>query len=384
MRRFLALLLALCVAGPAAAQTQGVGDDEIVLGTHQDLSGPLKLWGTPVRNGMQMAVDEINAKGGIHGRKLRLVVADSGYDPKRAVLATEKLLIEDKVFAMVGQMGTPTVTAAMPLVLKHNVPHLFPQSAAVQMYEPFDRLKFSLFTPYIMQSRAGTGYFIKERGKKAVCAVHQDDEFGLNVLHGAEQAVASNGLKVVVAASFKRGTTDFASQIARLRADGCDLVVMGTIVRATIAAMTETRKIGWEVDMMGTAAAFTPEVAILGKDAVEGFYAAGQTPIPYADTADDEVKAWMTAYKSMFEDDANVQAAAGYDAVMVTALGLENAGRDLTVDRFIAGLEQVKGWRDKFGAPPVSFGPNRRLATEEAILSVIRDGRWELVTTGLR
>src|SRR6195256_6941936 len=90
---------------PAAAQTkvtnQGISADEIVIGTHQDLSGPIKVWGVPVSNGMQMAVEEINAAGGINGRKLKLILEDSGYDPKRAVLASQKMVERDKVFAMV-------------------------------------------------------------------------------------------------------------------------------------------------------------------------------------------------------------------------------------------------------------------------------------------
>src|SRR5437016_7902282 len=94
---------------PAAAQTkvtdQGISASEIVIGTHQDLSGPIKGWGVPVSNGMKMAVEEINAAGGINGRKIRLVVEDSGYDPKKAVLASQKLIERDKIFAMVGAMG---------------------------------------------------------------------------------------------------------------------------------------------------------------------------------------------------------------------------------------------------------------------------------------
>jgi ABC-type branched-subunit amino acid transport system substrate-binding protein len=387
MKRFASGLLvgavALGFAGFADAETQGVSDSEVVIGTHQDLSGPITFWGVPVKNGMQMAVDDINAAGGIHGRTLRLVVEDSGYDPKKAVLATQKLLSRDKVFAMVGQMGTPTVMAAMPLVLKQGVPHLFPLTAAEQMYEPFDKLKFSLFTPYIMQSRTGTLYFIKNRGKKAICALHQDDEFGLNVMRGAEKAAEESGMKMVSVTTYKRGATDFSSQVARLRADGCDFVVMGTIIRETIGAMAEAKKIGWDIDMMGTSASYAPEVPALGKEAVEGFYSGGQTPIHYYDTAPEEVKKWMDAYKAKFDKEANIQAIAGYDTVMVTAEGLKNAGKDLTVDSFIKGLEQINGWKDKFGGPAITFGPDRRLATEEVIISQVKNGRWVVVETGL-
>src|SRR2546430_589684 len=115
---------------PAAAQTkvtnQGISADEIVIGTHQDLSGPIKFWGVPVSNGMKMAVEEINAAGGINGRKIKLVIEDSGYDPKRAVLASQKMVERDKVFAMVGPMGSPTVLASQDVLFDAGVLQLFP------------------------------------------------------------------------------------------------------------------------------------------------------------------------------------------------------------------------------------------------------------------
>src|SRR5207237_8607267 len=105
---------------PAAAQTKvtndGISATEIVIGTHQDLSGPIKMWGVPVSNGMKMAVEEINAAGGIQGRKLRMILEDNGYDPKRAVLASQKMVERDKIFAMIGPMGAPTVLAAQDVL----------------------------------------------------------------------------------------------------------------------------------------------------------------------------------------------------------------------------------------------------------------------------
>jgi branched-chain amino acid transport system substrate-binding protein len=273
--------------------------------------------------------------------------------------------------------------AALPLVMKAGVPHLFPLTAAEQTYEPFNKLKFGLFTPYRTQVRNGTHYFIKERGKKKICGLHQDDEFGLNVWRGAEDAAKKEGLKTVSVQTYKRGATDFSSQIARLRADGCDFVVMGTIIRETIGAMAEAKKIGWDIDMMGSSASYAPEVAKLGGDAVEGFYSTGQSPIPYRDTANEAVGKWMDAYKAKFNKEANIQAVAGYDVVMVTAVGLKNAGKNLTVDSFIKGLEAINGYKDIFGGPSISFGPHKRLATEEALMAQIKDGRWVVVQTGL-
>src|SRR5258706_13440489 len=97
---------------PAAAQTkvtnEGISANEIVIGTHQDLSGPIKVWGVPVSNGMKMAVEEINAAGGIQGRKLRMILEDNGYDPKKAVLSSHKKGDREKSFSTVGPKGSPT------------------------------------------------------------------------------------------------------------------------------------------------------------------------------------------------------------------------------------------------------------------------------------
>src|SRR3974377_1866876 len=126
----LAVAVIALLATPSWAQTkvtnQGISPDEIVIGTHQDLSGPIKSWGVPVSNGMKMAVEEINAAGGIYGRKLKLILEDSAYDPKKAVLATQKMVERDKVFAMIGPMGSPTVLAAEELLFDPRVLPLSP------------------------------------------------------------------------------------------------------------------------------------------------------------------------------------------------------------------------------------------------------------------
>ncbi|MGP1683649.1 MAG: ABC transporter substrate-binding protein, partial [Giesbergeria sp.] len=113
---FAALAIALGTTGAALAQAQqGVTKDTITLGSIQDLSGPLAGFGKQVRLGMMLRVDEANEQGGVNGRKLELKVEDSGYDPKRAVLAAQKLVNQDKIFMMVGHIGTAQNMAAMPV-----------------------------------------------------------------------------------------------------------------------------------------------------------------------------------------------------------------------------------------------------------------------------
>jgi branched-chain amino acid transport system substrate-binding protein len=186
----LALMLSASAA-PAQIKTtnQGVSDTQIVVGTHQVLTGPGSAWGVPVANGMKMAVEEINAAGGINGRKIKLIIEDSGYDPKRAVLATQKLIDRDQIFSMVGPMGSPAVLAAQDLVLDAGVTQLFPLTAAeftfkVDPAKPQDRLKFSNLLPYIESTRAALKYMMESKHYKNPCIMYQDDEHGKNVLDG--------------------------------------------------------------------------------------------------------------------------------------------------------------------------------------------------------
>src|SRR5690606_1582115 len=151
-------------------------------------------FGKQVRMGMLLRVDEANEQGGINGRKIRLLVEDSKYDPRNAVLAAQKLVNQDKIFAMVGHIGTAQNMAAMPVQFQKNVINFFPVTAARQMYEPFHRLKYSFAATYFDQMKVAAPRLAKEKAAKKVCAMYQDDEFGLEVLRGAEEGLKENGI----------------------------------------------------------------------------------------------------------------------------------------------------------------------------------------------
>ncbi len=370
----------LAMLGSAAAQTQGVTDTEVVLGTYLDFSGPLATWGAGLRNGMEMAVDETNAAGGIHGRKLRLVIEDSGYDPKKAVLVTQKLLTRDQIFAMVGSLGTVTGAATMPLVLKRGLPHLFPVSPSEIFALPFDRLKFAYFTPYYDDVRTSLKYLLNAKGLTRVGVLYQDDEFGADILKAAQDQLAESGLKPVSTTSYKRGATDFSSQIARLKADGAELVVMSTVVRETIGAMAAARQLDWKPVFLTSQAGHSSAVAALGKEATEGLYAGAMTPIPYADTAPPALLDWIKRYRAKYNQEPSFEAVVGYMLLSTTALGLSNAGRDLTVDSMVAGLEKIRDYKNIFGSPPISFTPTDHLASRQSYLAQLQNGRWVPLT----
>jgi len=386
-----AAVLAL-MAAPAFAQTkltdQGISDTEIVVGTHQDLSGPIKGWGVSVANGMKLAVEEINAAGGVHGRKLKLVIEDSGYDPKRAVLATQKLIEKDRVFSMVGAMGSPTVLAAQDIVLEAGVTQLFPLTAAEFTFKfdpakPQERLKFNNLLPYVESTRAVVKCMVEAKQAQKPCLMHQDDEYGKNVLDGFTKELTAMKVQTGTITSYKRGATDFSAQIARMKSDGCDLVVLGTIIRETIGAMAEAKKLGWNVTFLGATPTCVLEVPALGKDAVEGLYAAAAFEIPYEDTAKGKVKEWLASYKKMFGVDANTQAIIGYNAIETFAFYADLAGRDLTGQKFLDALESGKEFHDIFNSPPVKFSKTEHLPQVVTQVQQVQNGRWVLIKEGL-
>jgi branched-chain amino acid transport system substrate-binding protein len=378
---------------PAAAQQtkvtdQGISPTEIVIGTHQDLSGPIKVWGVPVSNGMKMAVEEINAAGGINGRKLKMILEDNGYDPKKAVLASQKMVERDKVFAMIGGMGSAPTLAAQDILFDAGVLQLFPLTAAEFTFKfdpakPQERLKFNNLLPYVESTRAAVKYMMEWKGFKKPCIMHQDDEYGKNVLDGFTQQLEAMKVQPVSVTSYKRGVSDFSAQIAKMKSDGCDIVVLGTIIRETIGAMSEAKKLGWDVTFLGATPTNVLEVPTLGKEAVEGMYAAAAFEIPYEDTAKGKVKDWLANYKKMFGIDANTQAIIGYNAIETFAFYAEKAGKDLTGQKMLASLESSVPFQDIFSSPPSVFSKTNHLASTVTQVQQIKNGRWVLVKESL-
>ena len=374
------LAAAATLAWSAQAQQQGVTKDQIVLGSIQDLSGPLAGFSKPARNGMQMRVDEINASGGVHGRKIKLVVEDSGYDPKKGLLAAQKMVQQDKIFAMAGTIGTGVAMATMPILFEKNIPHIFPLTGAREMYEPLHKLKFSFAAPYYDQIRLGVKWMDKERGSKTYCVIYQDDEFGLEVLRGSEEGLKDIGKSFAEKTSFKRGATDFSAQVAKMKASNCDTVVMGTIIRETLGTIGTARKMGWNPNFIGTSASYTDLIHKLGGPAMNGFYSMHQVAVPYPDDASKNVRDWAAAYKAQFKEDPGLFSAYGYVIADLFYQTARRAGPNLTTDSFIKALESAPFPRDMFGSPEYRFTATQHLGNQKSRASQIQNGKWVTVT----
>ncbi|MGA0570011.1 ABC transporter substrate-binding protein [Variovorax sp. VNK109] len=380
IKRALGVLASLPIIASAQA-VQGVTPTEILLGMHADLSGPAASFGVPVANAFRMRIDEENAKGGIHGRKIRLIVEDSQYQVPRAVQAANKLISHDKVFAFVGAAGTPMNNAALPLQQKAGIPNLFPITWASSMSEPVNPLKYAIYQPYQEQIKSGLSYMIGKKGKKAVCAMYQDTDFGRDVFDGVQAYLKSANLPLVASASHRATEQDFTAAISKLRDAKCDLIALGTIVRDTIVPYSTARKMGWnDVDFIGAASSYDLTVSGAQGGATEGLYATGFFDPPYRDTANPAVARWFDAYKARFNADPAIQAAVGQVIMDLTIRALHDAGKDLNTQTLATAFERINGYQDMFNGPLQSITPTSHASARSSIIYVVKDGRWTRVS----
>ena len=359
----------------AEEPTHGVTDTEIIIGTVTDLSGVTAIQGVNNANAIRLLFDEANAKGGINGRKIRYIVEDSRYQVPRAVQAMNKLLNNDKVFITLQDGGTPMNNATWPMAIDKDTPKLLPLTAARSMYEPYHRLKFSQTSSYVDQMRAGTKYFVEQRGKKAICVMYQDTDFGKDVLAGVTLQTEAENLKIVATTAHKPTDTDFTAAVTKLHEAKCDLLMLGTIVRDTMIIVSTVKKTGWDVDLLGQAASYDTAIATAPGGVGEGFYSMTPTLYVYPDDPRPESRDLMARYRARYGIDINYIGQTGVSVAQIALEALRRAGRDLTVNSLVTAMESLHEFTDIYGNT-YSFGPNQHHGSTKAFLAVVKDGRW--------
>ncbi|MBL8344932.1 MAG: ABC transporter substrate-binding protein, partial [Rubrivivax sp.] len=299
----------------AAARAGGVTDAEIVIGSHLDLSGPTAAGMPMLRNAMQLRIDEANAAGGVHGRKLRLVVEDNGSQPQQAVRAVSKLIKSDDVFALLNGFGSGPNAATVKAAADAGVVVFAPwgASAIIQKVGGQSPLVFTTVQNYDSTTATGLAWAIKAWNAKKVGVIYQEGPFGDLVRAGMNQALKPSGLTVAAEAAYKVGDIDFSSQVARMKAADVDLILAGTVVRETIGVMAEVKKLGWSnVKVLTTLPGRSSIVVRLGKDAVEGLYGLGGWQLHDAASKDAGAQKFWAAYKAKFNAEPDENAANAY------------------------------------------------------------------------
>jgi branched-chain amino acid transport system substrate-binding protein len=204
LRIAFALVISLC--GAAALAEDGVTDTRIVFGQVAALTGPAQDLGQGMRQGIAAAFAEANRGGGVSGRTLELKSRDDGYEPEKTVEATKAILDEDKVFALIGAVGTPTSKASQPIATAAKVPFIGPFTGAEFLRNPYNRYVVNVRSSYYEETEAWIEHLTKDLAISKIAILYQDDAFGLAGLEGVQRAMAKRNMTLVASGTFKRNT----------------------------------------------------------------------------------------------------------------------------------------------------------------------------------
>ena len=240
-----AVLLGALAVGGAKAE-DGVSDDEIRLGMVNAQSGPAAGLGKGMHAGAQAYFARINAEGGVHGRKISLLLRDDGYEPARTAEQTRQLIASGAVFALFGYVGTPTSRAAMPIALQAEVPYLFPFTGAEVLRRPVHDWVFNVRASYFDETEALVERMTGDLGLSKVALLMQDDSFGETVKSGLAGALHRRELKIHGEARLQRNSLDVATAVAELKRSQPEAIFFVGTYRQLAAAIRQARVAGLE------------------------------------------------------------------------------------------------------------------------------------------
>ncbi|MDR7093087.1 ABC transporter substrate-binding protein [Hydrogenophaga laconesensis] len=362
--------LALLTAGTcvtAAAQQQGVTDTEIVLGDILPLTGPPALLGVAHNLGVKAAIAEVNAAGGVNGRKLRLISEDDGYVPSRTIQGVRKLINSDKVFALTSVSGTAQAQAAMPLIQQAGLPAMAPITTYEGLYKPTIKNVFAV--GYDMSnavdelvSRMADRY----PGKKWAL-ISQDDDYGENVRDGFERAVKAKKLQVVSTQIYKKGQTDFSSEILKVKQAGAEVLMAGGVLGENVTMVKELERINHKIPVGVTYVSRVPASAKLMGAAAENVYTVDYVYLESSaqgKTFTDRIGKHLSP-----EEMARVNryTYTGYAATRALIDAMGRCGKALTWDCTNAELAKVNNL-DTGAMTPIGFTATNHLAAPKLFL----------------
>jgi len=213
---FFASVLALSLVSKAALAEDGVTNDRIVFGQVAALEGPAQALGQGMRQGLLAAFGEANRGGGIAGRRLELKSADDSYEPQKMIDAMKKMIGEEKVFAIVGTVGTPTANAGQPIATEAKVPFIGPFTGAEFLRNPYNRYVVNVRSSYFQETEAWIEHLTKDLGITKIAILYQDDTFGQAGLDGVKIAMAKRNISLVASGTFRRNTTAVKSALLEI------------------------------------------------------------------------------------------------------------------------------------------------------------------------
>lgn len=364
-------------------QAQGITDTEIWIGSSLALSGHAGYLGTQTLRGALAYLNHVNEQGGIHGRQIRLIVHDDGYDPPRCVANTQRLIIEDQVFALFSYVGTPTTVKIIPLVEDARIPLVGMFTGASALREPFKRYIINIRPSYHQETAAAVRRIVLDLSIRKVAVFYQYDAYGFDGLKGTELALKAFGLAPVATGSYVRGTLDIREGLNRIRESGADAVVMIGTYDPCAKFIKEAKGRGFIPLFYSVSSVGPDELAKRVGGYGDGVIVTQVVPSPPPEERRSELWGVMeyTALLNRYypEDIPNSVGLEGYINARILVEGLERASPAIDRERFINALETIQN-HDLGIGNSLSLSPTDHQGFDRVYFTRIRNGKFELLT----
>lgn len=373
-----ALVLAICIVGGTAFAEDGVSDGKIVFGQVAALQGPAQALGQGMRQGILAAFEAADRGGGISGRTLELKSLDDGYEPEKTIEATKRLIDEDKVFALVGAVGTPTSKAGQPIATAAKVPFIGPFTGAEFLRNPYNRYVVNIRSSYFQETEAWIDHLVKDLAVSKIAILYQDDAFGLAGLEGVRRAMAKRNMSLVAEGTFKRNTTAVKSALLDIMKARPEAVV--TV--APYKPVAEFIKLAQLVKMQAVFVA----ISFVGPDSLAqelgkqgaGVIVTQVVPFPW-DATLPVVKSYQAALAAVDSDaKPGFVSLEGYLAGRLVVEALRRVKGEPTRE---ALLDAVTEAPFDFGGVTLSYGPMQNQGSDRVFFTILQaDGTFRPVT----
>lgn len=356
--------------GAKAANSKSSG--VLLIGQSAAFSGPAASLGIEMRQGIESAFAQVNASGGIGGRRLQLVSLDDGYEPDRAVANTSTLLDSTQCFALLGYVGTPTTVACLPAINADKVPLVGPFTGAKSLRDPLNSYVFNIRASYDDESMPLIKQLTVASGSaEHIGIVYQDDGYGLAVKASIEAAMAKLGMKPLAVATVKRNSPDVGAAAAAMVKAGVTAVVIGSTYTSSALLMKQIRNLGMHPQFASVSFIGTSGLIDNFADQADGIAIAQVMPYPFSGALP-VVHEYQTAMKAAENTKFSYGSIEGYIAARVLVEGLKRCGQTITRAKLRTSLESMDV---DIGGFRVAFSADSHQGSKFTELTVLGKGR---------
>lgn len=371
-RRNILLGTLLSAIGFSARAEVGVSSSRILIGQTVGVTGTVAGPVKEMNEGAIAYFNRINKQGGIHGRKIEMIVLDDKFDPALTRANAETLIKQEQVFALFLGRGTPHTQAILPLLAEHNVPLVAPSTGAMIFHEPAHRHLFNIRAKYQDEVIKAVEHF-NTTGVKSISILHVDDAFGMDGLEGFNKAMKTHNITPVSVTKFARVKPDYAATAAEVIKANPGALIIVSSAKNTVEVIKAIRKQGGRMQIMtmsnNSSQAFVKDLGPAGN----GVIVSQITPAPHliSTTLGQEFASLAKANGVTI----SYAAMEGFVNAKVLVEGLRRAGPNLTRDGFIRAMESMQ--RVDFGGLMVTYGPGDHTGSEFVELTMIgKNGRF--------